>query len=938
MGGKSKSTTVGYWYKIAFHSGLGIGPIDAYLEFRGGDKTAWSGEARHSQSIEINAPNLWGGEKDQGGIVGTVDLMFGEAEQQPSARLAAIFGPQQPAWCGLATLAFTGKYGAMNPYPQQASHKILKTRAGWDGDCWNPDQAEIPMSRHVRNAEVDENFSGGLGDYTLESGSLGRFAVVTDGGAPALAISGNGDAIIKKPLGLSGLLRSVSLRFKQVIAGSDDFACFDLRRADGLYVFGFNVRRQGPGRPTCYLSRGTSTSVDAVFSAVTLVADHWYRFEATFSDAAGSYACSIIDETTGGVLQTISLALGAGGQLQTATTLVWRHEGPDGEGRFADVRMVFDAQVVETIGINPGHALYYARTHSEIGRTPVSAMNDASYRAAAARLFGEGFGICTSYSPQTESLDEFEQRICRLIGGSVSRSLTTGQYYLDLARGDYVLADLPILTDDDILDIKIQPSVPSGAINSVSVKYFDPLRKESITTPPVQAMSLIDAFGVISQINEYPEIPTGSLALRVADRDVRASTAPTRTMELSVIPEAVQGIRPNQYFRLQSVKRRIADMVCLMGDRQAGTLKSGAVRVTATEDIYSLPATSFVEVEPGIDTRPDPKPNTIILQAAFEAPYIELVQRLDRANLDALPTDAGYLLAVADQPPGGRSYSLAVSAAGGDFDISATGDWCPFAVVAGDPSVTYGPGVTTIPISSIQRGEQLVIGAAAMWDSEIVRIDAIDIVAGAVVLGRGCADTVEGRHAGGSVIWLYDTAAVSDLVEYTDGESVAVKLLTNTGSAQLALSAAAAMAVEFAGRQARPYPPAAPRLNGEAWPTEIFTTADVSWQHRDRLAQADQLVDQAMASIGPEPGTTYTVRWYLNGVLVNTEDGLAGTSASYVPTANGALRVEIEAQRGDLTSWQLQVIECAYRTSPYGDYIDQAADRYVDHDGNNYIG
>src|SRR5690606_22870032 len=75
--------------------------------------------------------------------VGTLDLMFGEVDQQPSARLAAIFGPQQPAWRGLATAVFTGKYGAMNPYPQPASHKIRRIKAGWDGDCWYPEKAEI---------------------------------------------------------------------------------------------------------------------------------------------------------------------------------------------------------------------------------------------------------------------------------------------------------------------------------------------------------------------------------------------------------------------------------------------------------------------------------------------------------------------------------------------------------------------------------------------------------------------------------------------------------------------------------------------------------------------------------------------------------------------------------------------------------------------------
>ena len=898
MGGKSKSTTVGYWYELAIHFGLGIGPFDAYLEFRGGDKTAWAGSATHSQSIQINAPNLWGGEKDQGGIVGTLDLMFGEADQQPSARLAAIFGPQQPAWRGMATLGFFGKYGAMNPYPQQASHKIRKIKVGWDGECWYPETAEIDFER------------GGAMSLGPTSGGWRYHLGI---GSPAMAEADYDDS--GWDVGASPFASSNVASHPYVAAGGYPA------------VSGTNW----PQNTTIWVRRRFFIPNPYDFQLEIFV-DNWatvWMNGQLVLPRAGTGSGASADKFKHQIIVPASV-------LRAGENVLALKAEDEGSWAYAAFKVMSSGGT--SFSMNPAHALYYARTHSNIGRVPAARMNDASYRAAADKLYAEGFGICTSYDPSAESLDEYEQRICRLIGGSVSRSLVDGQYYLDLARGDYVLDALPVITDADILDIKIQPSVPNGAINSVAVKYFDPTRKEAITTPPVQAMSLIDAFGVISQVNEYPEIPEASLALRVAERDVRASTAPTRTMELTLIPDAVHGLRPNMYFRLQSVKRRIADMVCLMGDLQAGTLKSGAVRITATEDIYNLPATSFSEIEPGIDTRPDPTPNAITLQAAFEAPYIELVQRLDRANLDVLPADACYLLAVADQPPGGRSYSLAVAAAGSEFEVSATGDWCPFATVAGDATVTYGPGVTAIPISSIQRGELLVIGAAALWDSEIVRIDDIDIVAGAVVLGRGCADTVAAEHAGGSLLWLYDAAAVSDLVEYTDGEVIDVKLLTNTGSAQLAPDAATAMTVEFAGRQARPYPPAAPRLNGEAWPEEIFETADVSWLHRDRVAQADQLVDQEMASVGPEPGTAYTVRWFLNGTLVNTADGVAGTSASFVPTADGALRVEIEAQRDGLTSWQMQVIDCMYRTSPYSTYIGEGGDTYVDQSGNHYIG
>src|SRR5690348_18455859 len=87
MGG-SKKQTVGYWYDWAMAFGWCKGPVDALLELRGGDKTAWQGRMTASGQITINKPNLWGGEDStsggSGGIVGTMDVMFGEAAQAPN--------------------------------------------------------------------------------------------------------------------------------------------------------------------------------------------------------------------------------------------------------------------------------------------------------------------------------------------------------------------------------------------------------------------------------------------------------------------------------------------------------------------------------------------------------------------------------------------------------------------------------------------------------------------------------------------------------------------------------------------------------------------------------------------------------------------------------------------------------------------------------------
>ena len=1005
--GKSSSATVGYWYKVLYHAGLGIGPFDAFLEFRGGDKTAWSGWLASSGTISINAPNLWGGEKDQGGIVGDVDVMFGEATQVPSPYLLANLGPQVPAWRGMATLVFKGgKYGAMNPYPQKASYKICKITKGWDTDpCWYPGKAVIALSPESGNLTI----AIAIGPDTRPSADGEDWSRVTDP-APFVtgyAIGAGGDAFVAWNVsnamyttdagtwhpstgflgGSGGFRQGVYFGGSVVIAGgingyyasSDkgqnfnayaypDFPRLNFLAASPTLLVGANqydttfktsptatgpwaeggvhnlIPRQmdyGPGyfvlvgSDLTTLAPKAVRTIDGIAVAVislpafataaylqgvafspgglgVIVADNG---ELAYMAATGVWSLSadVLGETARGVswVGDRFIAWGATVAKQSTTGEVW---APISLGMTNVAAIATGATIDDRVfglrAANPAHVLYYARTHSDIGREPTANINDASYRAAADTLHAEGFGICTSFDPQAESLEEFEQRICKLIGGSVSRDIVDGQWHLDLARGDYVLAALPILTDDDILDFSEQPSTLDGVVNSLSVKYFDPERKEDIVTPPVQALALIDAFGTVHQANEYLEIPIAALAARVADRDLRTTVTPTRAFELTTTRKPYAW-RPNQYFRLQAPKRGIADMVCILGEKQSGTLRSGAMKLKATQDIYSLPTTTFVEAEPGVDTRPPQTPVPIVLQHAFEAPYIDVAAALSRADLQALPAEVGYLLAVAADPAVSRDYTLAVATAGGDYVVQANGEWCSTAIVVEAASAA----ATAFSLSSARSLAEVSVGMPALWGNEVVRVDAIDAVANTVSFARGCGDTVPQAHAAGERVWFYGSAAAADTTEYTDGETISAKLLTNTGSQQLEPALASPLVVTFDQRAARPYPPARIRVNGEAWPSLLAGVLTVAWAHRDRVLQADQVIDNEAASIGLEAGATVTVRWFLDGVLVQTHSGLTGTSQDYAPPESGPLRVELETIRDGLTSWQMQIREFFYTPS-----------------------
>lgn len=975
MGGKSGSAqTVGYWYHPAYHDGLGVGPIDAFLEFRAGDKTAWSGSLTASGTISINAPNLFGGEKDQGGIVGDVDIMFGEATQMPNAYLTATFGDQQPAWRGMTTLAFKGgKYGAMNPYPQEAAYKIRKIVKGWDDDvCWYPETAEvggsdesIPVyvqavpyaglgvewhgdtvrklshigttSTHFQMRRQVYSFSGEL--FSTEEFSIPRLdsSVQSElrliqnsaewtqqrrggiGDANASAWCRNAEIYqrpINPPVGVS--------TYYSAWATADAGAAF--LHNGMIYALGGNSRTYvaawpvGGENAVKYFSVSDIGNVDSRI-ALDEQGYVWLAIPEQSRVVKLDGDLNVVEEFSGSIpLNRTIVAYGSMLVTQSSpnTLRVYMCEG-GAVTQIGDENVGVDGFVVALGGgyfvwngglwrlsadtasrsMNPAHILYYARTQADMGREPTANIDEASFTAAADWFYAQGFGLCAAYDPSAESVDEFEQRICRVAGCSLSRSLTTGKWHIDIANGEYDLESLPILADDDILEYQEQPSLLDSAVNSVSVKYFDPERKETIVTPPTQAPALIDAFGVNHLTLDYPEIPTAELALRVALRELQTRITPTSGFRLRTTRKPYDW-RPGTYFRLQAPKRGIADMVCILGEKSTGQLRSGAISITATQDVYSLPLTSFVEVEPGVDTRPSQVPQPITLQRAFEAPYIDVVAALPRAELEALPVDVGYVEAVAVNPADHLDYSMMVQPDGGEYVEQASSLWCPTATVVESASRVD----TEFSLADAYLLDQVEVGMPVLWDDEIARVDAIDPALLTITLARGCADTVPATHAAGSRLWFWQAARAADVTEYTDGETVNVKLLTNTGSRQLSLTLATPMAVELAARAARPYPPGRIRINGEAWPSVAFAMLTITGVHRDRGGQGDQLIDTEFESVGPEGGTTYTVRGYLDDVLEHEDADLATVDSEWLPSASGQARIEIEAVRGDLVSWQ----------------------------------
>lgn len=706
MGGRKKQT-VGHRYFFGIHMGAGRGPMDELVEIKVGDRTAWSGSVTASSTIQINKPDLFGGDDKEGGIVGPLDVMMGRPDQAVNPRLAAMLGGLVPAFRGVASLFFDGLMCSGSPYPKPWTMRWRRALQGWDGEPWYPVKAVVELT------------------------------------------------------------------------------------------------------------------------------------------------------------------------------------GPDG----ALIK-----------AMNPAHILYECFTNADWGRGLArSRLDDARWRSAADALFDEGFGLCMAWQRQ-DSLASFMQGVLDHIGATLFADPFTGLVVLDLIRDDYVVADLPLFdADSGLLSIDDDDAAAQGSsVNEVVVRYRSPLdgKPRQVRVKNPAAIHAMD--GVSSTTKDYLGIPTAELALRVAQRDLRAASGFVKKFKVRLDRRGSE-ILPGRPFRIRDLARGIGTMVLRAGRVEHGPLGDDAITVTAAQDVFGLPSTSYVDVQAGGWVAPQTTPAAVVTQAVLELPYRDLV-----ATGAAVPDGGAGLLGAAALAPSPVSLEFQLRtrpALAGAYALAGSGSFCPGGLLAD----AIAPTDTLVQLAGAQGLDTVEIGRAALLGAEVVRVDAVDAVAAQLTLARGCSDTVPTSHAAGTALLVYEDHGAVDATEYLAGTTVLAKLLPRTGAGVLAEAAAPAGALTIGGRAQRPYPPGDLRVAGLRYPTSVAVPPVLTWSHRDRLLQADQLVDTLAGSIGPEPGTSY--RAVISNAdtddVLSTVTGVAGQgwSPPIIP-GNYRMRARVWAVRDGNDSWQ----------------------------------
>lgn len=727
MGGKSSSVTVGYWYSMGIHMGIGRGPIDELCEVRVGDRTAWSGltdftsPITSSGSLYINAPNLFGGEKQEGGIQGTMDIMMGEKTQGINSRLAAMLGGLVPAFRGITTFFFDGRICALNPYPKPWKFRIRRSQKGWDGDVWYPEKIDIWLCGSIK-------------------------------------------------------------------------------------------------------------------------------------------------------------------------------------------------------AMNAAHIIYECATNRSWGRgLPRTRIDDASFRAAADRLYAECMGLCVRWN-RTDDLQTFVQNIIDHIGGSLYIDRGTGLLTLKLLRDDYDHSALPVFDyNSGLLEIQEDANATAdNLINEVILTYHDQITDEDRQVRIHNIASIQSQGAIYSHSVTYQGISCPDLALRVAQRDLRASGLSLKKFKI-VCDRRAWKIAPGGVFKVTALERGLSEIILRAGRIEDSTDGTGRITIQAVEDVFGLPDTAYVEIQPSNYTIPDPTPHVITNHRLLEVTYRDTRRAMSNADFNArTPNTANVMLIAARPNSGAMDFVPATHTGTADY---ATYGFTPFAPFGYADEVLRNDSfmiLKQLPDFSTAMTE-LARGGAGYLGDEIVNVTGIldsDATLGWIKVGitRGCVDTVPAKHPHGEKFYLYERANGSDRKDYVLSDVVYGKHLTRTQVQLLSLTDAEEDTLTIADRFDKPYPPGKVQIGGiDAGSIELVSgDIVITWAHRNRITQADQLIDTQASSITPETGTTYTVniRKASDNSLIRGFTGITGTTQTYTDADavtdgyEANIIVEIFAVRDGLNSWQ----------------------------------
>lgn len=867
-------------YHMSQHFGICAGPVDAMVAIYAQEKLLWSGEETTASVFPVDKSQLFGGRLKEGGVEAVIYWLPGASDQVLpdllAQKLGRANGADAPGYRGIASAFFVGPRGT----PYSDPDLWDKTTEGRAGAYWRANNPYLPtVWIKVRRAPV---------------GLDPEFALV--------------------PLVAGVLTGEVELTWWQNRQGNND--------APGR--MGISFRDQGGNQigstiwsawddPAGWTER-TLNAGDCPAGTTTI------RLHMHADRISGNYADAFFDDiecTLDGVPLPIVNPGAETGDMTGWTGLPF-YAGPDPDrsvptaltgsyyfaGGRASAPQVHQDVTTNQPGAdaNPAHIIYECLTNTDWGMgSPETAIDKANFESVAVTLYGEAFGLSLLWTRQA-SIQDFIQEILDHIQAVLFVDPATGLMTLKLIRGDYDVETLATINPDNANLTNFSRKLWGEIANEINVTWTNPENEQEETVTAQDLASIATQGGIVSDSRNYYGVRNALLAMKLAQRDLRSAGAPLATCEAEV-DRTQWELRPASVIKLTWPEYGLEEVVFRVTSIDYGRVGDPTIKLQLIEDVFGLDFGEYTEPPSTGWEDPAEDPEALTIERVFTLPLFFAADSTVAAfvNDPEYPEVVAGLLGTTDQEDA-FGYDLwdEVTLANGDLE------WQEIATrnIIGHAELTnalVAEAVSTGVLFDTLLGDFapsvagfLIIGDGEESENEIAMVDAVgadyDLV-------RGVLDTVPQAWPAGTPVWFIDGETA---MEYPDvrsaGETLDVKMLTNTSRGTLDLDDAALVSATLTDRPWLPNRPANVEVDGVLFntaetPVDMTGRADpwvtISVAHRNRLTEDSQVLSWTDATVTPEDGQTATIEVYAEdgSTLLDTHDGISATSFD-VPDAS----------------------------------------------------
>lgn len=874
-------------YLMSMHVGV-CTSADALTGIYIGGKPAWLGDQTTEGNISINAPALFGGNKKEGGVQGTVRYLPGLPTQVlPDAlaqKLGRANGADCPGFRGVTSLFFTGDYVTEDPFIWFTHYN---TQAGFKWVANNPYMKDVWVG--VRRAPKGLNPANAM--------------------IPRLGSNGLTPFVAGQPVGLNWFQST----YEQPGDGPNDKA------AMGIGYFGADGEQIGDTQWASIIDTPAMVWTERSLTSTIPTGTYQIRIYMAMERMWGSYNDGYIDD--------ISLTIGGSpvpltnpgnethngyGWVEEVGGIGVRFSNPPTHsgtayftgGGFAYSR-AYQALTQASTGedANPAHMIYECLTNRDWGMGASSTIIDvSSFEAAGVTLLFERLGLSMVWTRQT-TIEAFVSETLDHIQGVLYVNPRTGLITLKLIRGDYNVSELRRITPDNAKMKNFQRKSWGEITSEVVVTWTNPENEQEETVTLQDPAAIANQSGdIVSDSRNYYGVRTAELAMRLAARDLRVASTPLATCDVE-LDRTAWNLLPGEVVLVYWPERGLDDVPMRVGPVDYG--KPGDMKITASllEDIFGYATTDYSTppASQWADDRPDPTPashsKVITLPSFFAANYLPAAGT-GLADIQYPEVLAGTLVT----SPTALNYDLYGTKIA--VDGSASIQSLLTGTVAGYGLITAGLSSeavsTAVNIGSFTgqvapaANVFMVIGGDSQPDSAC-EIALISGTSGTTVdIRRGILDTVpRAWPANTPCYFIKMDSSVTDSVIRSDGESVTYRALTRTFGGTLSYDAAPNLTGTLNGRPHYPLRPANVKVNSVAFGPVDLTGIDpipVTWSNRNRTLENSQVVYWDDSTVTPETGQTTTIRVLSSPsrALLTEYTGLTGTSYNVPASALGA--------------------------------------------------